>query len=504
VSEEAKTIPNVDYLGRSYDAVTMDPLNVGATSKNQNVIDIDVEAGHTVPTRDGYYIVPTGVRHQAPFSMSWETASTVMSSSHEFQQELKVAVSADAGVEGGFEFSASASSREMETQAGSRKRTFVYSRAYQEDHIVDLDLDNDKAPLAVTPEFRDTVLALPYPDEMPGWEAKYDAFLERFGTHFTKGITLGGLAFQRTSGLATTYLRSTESEQTLKSKASVQVEAFKGGASAEVARATAGKTDQESSLERTSLEFRGGLGSPSAIDREWIESLVHRPAIVKAKLERLSCLLTPRFFPGQDFIAELQRLLDVAISRWILTKGRSTSETAPLRYGEPVVMINPWSDGKTEQIGLVFDPAKGGSFGFPVSGGKPVYPETMKAALRILSGDGSNKNAVILAGDQVRFELIDTGVFNRGMGLTKNPSDAGRFIILHHDDNLRAPGRLGEYFTSSDHVAFLPAGETNQWVGIHMDSRSLGIGSMPEQLSSPRWAGLSTFRLRRCAEREED
>ena len=91
-------------------------MNVGATSKNQNVIDISVEEGHTVHTRDGYYIVPAGVRHEAPYSMSWESASTVISSSHEFQQELKVAVEADAGVEGGFEFSASASSREMEKQ----------------------------------------------------------------------------------------------------------------------------------------------------------------------------------------------------------------------------------------------------------------------------------------------------------------------------------------------------------------------------------------------------
>ena len=162
--EEAKTIPNIDYLGRSYDVVTMDPLNLGATSKNQRVINISVAEGHSAPTPDGSYIVPAGVRHEAPFGMSYVSASTVMSSSYEFQQEMKVSVSAEAGVEGGFEFSASASSRDMEKQTQSRKRTFVYSRAYQEDHIVDLDFDNDKAPLAVTPEFSDAVLALAYPD----------------------------------------------------------------------------------------------------------------------------------------------------------------------------------------------------------------------------------------------------------------------------------------------------------------------------------------------------
>ena len=456
MSEREKTIPNIDYLGRSYDVVTMDPLNLGGTAKNQNVIDIDVQDGHTVHTRDGSYVVPAGVRHSAPFSMSWETMSTVMSSSYELQQELKMAVSADAGVEGGFEFSASASSRDMEKEAGSRKRTFVYSRAYEEDHILDLDFDNNKAPLAVTPEFRDAVLALPYSGEMPDWEKPYEKLLEDWGTHFTKGITLGGLAFQRTSGLATTYLRSTEAERTLQSKAGVQVEAVKAGASAEAAVATARKTDQEYSLDRGNLEFRGGLGDPSAIDRAWIESLVDRPAIVKAKLERLSHLLTPRFFPGEEFIDELQKLLDVATTKWIESSparllSRPTGETAPLRYGEPVLMIFPWPDGKTEQVGGLFDP-KGGSTGISLTerNGRPFYPETIKAPLRILSGDGSSKNAVILAGDQVRIEVIDLGFFDRTMKLRRNPSEAGRFTILHRDDNLSVPGRLGEYFQSSD------------------------------------------------------
>jgi hypothetical protein len=502
VSEhEAKTISNIDYLGRSYDVVTTDPLNLGASSKNRNVIDISVEAGHTVPTRDGYYTVPAGVRHEAPFGMSYESYSTVMSSSYEFQQEMKLTVSADAGVEGAFEFSASASSRDMERQTGSRKRTFVYSRAYQEDHILDLDLDNDKAPLAVTPEFRDAVLALPYPNEMPDWQAKYDAFLERFGTHFTKGIRLGGLAFQRTSGLAATYLRSTESERTLEAKAGVQLEAVKGGASAQAAVATAGRTDQESNLERTSLEFRGGLGSPTGINDDWVRSVVDRPAIVKAKLERLSYLLTPRFFPDQDFIDELQKLLDVAINNWVLTKGRPCSETPPLRYGEAVVMLNPWGDGKTEQIGGLFDPAKGSTtIEFPVKDGKPFYPDTLKAALRILSDDGSNKNTVILAGDTVRIELIDMGFFDWKVGLTKDPAKAGRFMLFHNDDKL-VGGRNGEYFQCCDRIAFAPIPPPESNMGI---SEVLIVNNQRAISSGSATSPYSGFLLRRCAEREED
>jgi hypothetical protein len=53
VSEhEAKAIPNTDYLGRPYDVVAMDLSNLGASAKNQSVIDISSGDGRAVVTRD--------------------------------------------------------------------------------------------------------------------------------------------------------------------------------------------------------------------------------------------------------------------------------------------------------------------------------------------------------------------------------------------------------------------------------------------------------------------
>jgi hypothetical protein len=101
---DAMRIPNIDYLGRCYDVVDTDPLDLGSSSKYENVIDIDVSEGRTVHTRDGSYSIPIGVHHKAIFSMSWESQSSVVSSSYEFQDEFKKAVSAEAGVAGGFEF----------------------------------------------------------------------------------------------------------------------------------------------------------------------------------------------------------------------------------------------------------------------------------------------------------------------------------------------------------------------------------------------------------------
>ena len=115
----------------------------------------------------------------------------------------------EAGVEGAFEFSGSASVKDIERQSETRQHSFVYSRAYQEDHQLVLDLLHEKAPLSVTSQFRDAVDALDASrkDESV-WIDEYSGFLGRFGTHFTKKIVLGGLAYQRTSGSSKTWLKS--------------------------------------------------------------------------------------------------------------------------------------------------------------------------------------------------------------------------------------------------------------------------------------------------------
>jgi hypothetical protein len=511
---EGKLIPNIDYLGTAYDVVEMDPLNLGDTSKNHNIFALSVQDGWASPTPDGIYLVPNGVNHHAPFSMGYESASTAMSSSYEFQQEVKLQVDVDAGVEGAFEFSASASNRDVEKVTESRDRTFSYFRAYQDDHILDLDLDNENAPLALRPEFQHAVLALPNADEVPDWQQKYDDFVGTWGTHFTKGIVLGGLAYQRVSGKASTLLRSTESEKNLEAGASAEFEAFKGGAKLDSAYSQAESKASDYSLELGKLEFRGGDGGTGEIASTWFQSCVDRPAVTRATLERLSYLLTPRFFPNKDNIDEIQGILDRAITDSIQTRGKPSASTAPLRYGEPVVVVFPWADGKTKQVGVYY-PGQIQVLNFPVriAGGiqQPVYDENQKAALRILSGDGSNKDGVILAGDQVRIEVIDKGFFGLGdkhtpggdggsiMNLewTNSPSDAARFTILHRDDNLTSPGRLGEYFESSDLVAFVPvAALTDGAICVRTGDRTLYVLENPAP-------NVSGFFLMRCEEQEE-
>jgi hypothetical protein len=316
---------------------------------------------------------------------------------------------------------------------------------------------------------------------------------------------LGGLAYQQVSGKASTFLRSTESEQKLELGAKAEYEAFKGGTKLQAAADQAETRANEYSLKLEKIEFRGGDGGASGIAESWYRSCVDRPAITRASLERLSYLLTPRFFSNKDNIGDLQEILDRAITDWIQTKGRPSRSTAPLRYDEPVVMVFPWADGKTKQIGVI-DPAADFSFSFQVRNSQPYYDESYKVGLRILSGDGSNKDGVILAGDQVRIESIDKGFLAFGdtvhtsgasqtlLKWTNSPSDAARFTVLHQEDNLSSPGRLGEYFQESDLAAFLAVGVT----GLLAMATDRSLSVFPGAPSN-----VSGFYLVRCAEQEE-
>jgi hypothetical protein len=70
------------------------------------------------------------------------------------------------------------------------------------------------------------------------------------------------------------------------------IDLVKAGVSIADARTEAAKTDARLHLERTNLEYRGGMGNPAGIDMRWIESCADSPAPVKAVLEPLDTLLT--------------------------------------------------------------------------------------------------------------------------------------------------------------------------------------------------------------------
>jgi hypothetical protein len=502
---EPELIPNIDYLGRCYDVVQMDPLDLGATVLKESVIDLDVTGGETATTPDGSFTIPKGVHHSAAYSLDGRVESSVISSSEEFQRSFKESVDVDAGVEGVFEFSGSRSVKDTAEQARSRKNSFVYSSYYQENHKLWLDLDNPKAPLKVTTEFAEAVDDLP-PQDDPAWVDAYQTLIKRFGTHYTTEIVLGGLAYQRTTGSSKTFLQSSESEEGLKAHASVQIEALRSGAGVEQAKSEASKVDAQYELERTTIEYRGGDGAPTGIDSNWIQSLHQRPAIVKAKLDRISSLLCRRFFPDDEYIADKQALLDMTISSWIAGRGTPGCGTAPLRFGEPVVLAQPWADGSNLLQPPVLDNKV---FAYPTGAdGKPSYEPPGSVAIQLESVDGSRAGAAILAGDRIRIKHLATGAYLRKDSKSRDStmvwvdgdvSQATEFTLIQRGDSPAMPKRAGEFFLETDRVTILwgePQSPEQQLV-VYPSGLYLGLGGLKNRdgEDNPQFG----FQLRRCA-----
>lgn len=477
----ALPLTNQDFLGRCYDIVELDPLDLGKSAKYENAIDIRATADRTVETRDGTYVVPLGVEHKGIFSMTWDSQSRAISSSYDFQEEFKSAVTAEAGLQGGFEFSGSVSYGNITRETQSRKHTFVYSRAYQENHGLHLDFADEDAPIQLSKSFHGAVVKLPV-GKLDEVTDAYRDFIVRFGTHFTTEITLGGLAFQRTSGSVTKFLSSKESEEQLQAHASVEIEAFKGGASAEQAQKQALSVDSYNELSRTSLEFRGGEGSPTGIDESWIKSLHERPAIVKATLERLSYLLTSRFFPEDAQIAEKQVLLGFAIDAWILEKGKPGCDTPPLRYGEKMVLTLDRPPGYA-RLGLL-GPAGGILF--------PYAPSELSLAFLVLeSTTGRRDGGAILAGDQARVRLADGGRYIGHTGDTVDqPGQAAVMTVSLKGDDPDAPARAGQYILETDELQLF-----TDWPGVGLKALTITAGELRLQFGHP--SNASAFSLRR-------
>src|SRR5215217_2892686 len=128
MSDETKPKPiaNIEFLGKTYDVVTMDPTTLAGTTKNHNIFDWtewDPQA-----TSAGGYSVPKGVSSTPIDSTTYLAQTQAISSVYEFQAAAKTDVSIEAGVPGVFEFSASAGFSNMHSLTQTRKWSYAYGR----------------------------------------------------------------------------------------------------------------------------------------------------------------------------------------------------------------------------------------------------------------------------------------------------------------------------------------------------------------------------------------
>lgn len=210
------------------------------------------------------------------------------------------------------------------------------------------------------------------------------------------------------------------------------------------------------------------------------------PAIISAKLKRISELLTRDFFPGDASIDLKHLMLDYAIDEYIHQNGEPALIEAPLEYGDLVLLTLPWSDGKTPWPPIVAvdtqQQQQPAALYWLVNNGVPGTQSPQPANMTLESTGGNRGKRPILAGDEVFFKHVPSGRYlspqpnpNGYAGFTNNKNNAVRCVILHAGDNARSPARLGEYFAETDLVSFseAPLGSSSDGLGVTATGRYL-------------------------------
>lgn len=325
----------LEFLGKCYDLLTLDPLNLGGSAKTSNAVDTARGGGDTY--EQGPYTVPAGLSLHSPFNTEAKTFKSLVQNSYDFQNEFSSTLEMNAGVEGFFEFSNSNSFKEITQASQSRKQVSTYAIVYVQNHVVALDLHSPgKLPLDAA--FAGAVTGLPAGGETPAEQRAYAEFIKRFGTHFTRRLSLGGMAYSRVSGLTTKVLASREREDEFKTSAKLEMDIFKSGVGLTEARKQLQKSDEENEVERGVVVFRGGIGSMHEIADDWFNGLQDRPAPIPmgTELARVSELLIAACFPADPAIARKRQSLDQAIDHYIVSSGGALDGT--IRYGDKVVL----------------------------------------------------------------------------------------------------------------------------------------------------------------------
>jgi MAC/Perforin domain len=188
-----RSIPSFNYLGRCYDITTTDPLDLTESSKYENALNLSGAKTKSVDTIDGTYDIPDWAEHKSLYRTDYHAETGVVSSTYEFERELKQTVQGTAGTPYGVEFSLSKSVTTFNSQMNSHESSYVYARSLRTTHGLQVNVDDPSGDLELSAKFVKDVSALPV-DSLDKVYPHYQGFFKDFGTHFATEVRRSSLS----------------------------------------------------------------------------------------------------------------------------------------------------------------------------------------------------------------------------------------------------------------------------------------------------------------------
>ncbi len=434
------TVPykNVDFLGRCYDIIRINPLDLsqrirdGGGAMMESIIQIAPESC-TQLTPDKSLYIPEGTRYM-PESRGERTSRTeTWFSSFDFAHSFEHTVSAGLDVPGLVSFSASATYRQLEKTSGSNETIETFVQSFFEDCSLQLDDDFD-VKLPLSSRFTSAVKKLTT-------EAACAEFIKTFGTHYAREVTFGGRMYQRIHISSQMYSRLVEKGVDISASASAT---FKGatvntGSSTSTSSSTA--FNQSSGLTIDSIQWVGG--TPSTDFNEWVKSIRQDPKPLQMELKPLYELFTAHHFPDDPDIQKKKTWMMHAVATHLLTEGFTRPDVSKLANKEFYIRSRWRADPGEKRVNM--------SLGFSGHDVK-LYPEENTSDLvpwKLIPVPGKPDEFYIRS--RWRADLGETR-------LDYHLSFDGETLQLYHRDNLAdlvpwkfipVPGKKDEFYIRS-------------------------------------------------------
>jgi hypothetical protein len=358
----ADKIPNIEFLGRTFNHVKLDPFQMEEAATTRNAFQLDC----TQLTPNGQWLFPANSTYSIMTDGGYQSCKIDQSTYHSVSDAFSETANAGVSVPGVVSFKASTTVKESSKSIEENTTTAVWAMNYQHLHKIVLNVDSpvDPAP-PLDPSFASRVADLDViiRDDTSSWtwtvapalnggteaealeqaaklvaveveaqqreaaaKARNDemgrqmaatnpaalrkalAFLQDFGSYYAKGVILGGIMYRKTDISQTSMATFTSQEIDVTASAQGTFEDVTGdGSSTTTTRHDGVYKDNTESI-ATATSSTGGTANIFDVAK-WAPTIPASPSMAGVTMRPIYELFTNQFFPNDPNIAQKQEMM---------------------------------------------------------------------------------------------------------------------------------------------------------------------------------------------------
>ncbi len=310
--EDKSLPPNINYLGNTWDLLKAEPNNLAQSATQNNVFDLDP----SVCVNGTTWQRPAGTIVSRDPSGWTTTSSTLLKTAWDYQQKSTESVSVGVGVPDVFSFSESASFSQFTDTSGSNLSFVSHTEQVHNSYTAKVNPNVEGDRLTLSQGFRAEVNALPTDYD----QARYRQWIEKWGTHYSPSVQMGGRSLLSKTISASTYSKLVSEKVDIEAGASGTYEEVSGQAQANDSNEDTKKFKSISKTTLTDLKYVGGNPNLNPFS-EWSKTVDDNPVPIEIDLELLDKLLVTEYFGEEPGLDQRRANLERAIHDYLQEEG---------------------------------------------------------------------------------------------------------------------------------------------------------------------------------------